>query len=102
MAPKGVGNLIWASTMAWALENTPCKKARLLAIRDEDTQHAVLVRYFLSKGFRSIREVGASPLDLPLRIVWGGAGVLMLGECEEVLSINQRLWNLSIANKISN
>ena len=30
-APKGVGHLIWAASMAWAQENTPCSKARLLA-----------------------------------------------------------------------
>jgi hypothetical protein len=32
----GVGDLIWAATMAWALENTPCRQARLLAIRDDE------------------------------------------------------------------
>ena len=91
-APKGVGCLIWAATMAWALEETPCKNARLLAIRDEEKQHATLVRYFASRGFRSVRDVGSSLLDLPLRMVWGGSGLLMLGDCSKILSINQRLW----------
>ena len=94
-APIGVGHLIWAGVMSWALENTPCKKARLLAIRDEDKQHATLIRYFISRGFIPIQEVGSSPFDLPLRLVWGGAGTLMIGDCEEVFKINQRRWQLS-------
>ena len=77
-----VGDLIWAATMAWAIEKTPCRKARLLAIRDEDQHHKKLVRYFQKKGFEPTREVGSKPLDLPLRMVWGGGGTLMSGECE--------------------
>ena len=34
-----VGDMVWASTMAWALEETPCRSARLLAIYDENNQH---------------------------------------------------------------
>ena len=93
-APRGVGHLIWLSTMVWALENTPCKRARLLAIRDESKQHSILVRYFLGRGFKAFREVGSSPFDLYLRMIWGGAGLLMVGECKKVLSVNQRLWNI--------
>ncbi len=81
---KGVGHLIWASTMAWALEETPCRKARLLAIHDEEQQHKSLIRYFTKRGFKTVREVGSSPLDLPLRMVWGGAGSLMVGECSQI------------------
>ena len=92
-APKGVGYLIWASTMAWALEETPCKKARLLAIRDEEKQHLTLVRYFVGRGFKEVKEIGSSPLDLPLRMIWGGSGLIMVGECSNVLSINQKHWD---------
>ena len=94
-ASKGVGSLIWSSTMAWALENTPCRRARLLAIRDGEKQHAVLVKYFSQKGFDFARDVGSSPLDLPLRMVWGGAGSLMVGDIKQVLLINQNHWHLS-------
>jgi hypothetical protein len=48
---QGVGPLIWAATFAWALETTPCRSARLLAIRDNDLQHRRLVRYFQRLGF---------------------------------------------------
>lgn len=81
----GVGALIWAATMAWALEATPCRRARLLAIRDDDRQHARLVRYFCRLGFEPQRHLGARPADLPLRLVWGGAGLLMAGDCRLVL-----------------
>ena len=87
---QGVGALIWAATFAWALETTPCRRARLLAIRDNDQQHRRLVRYFRRLGFTSIREVGAAPADLPLRLVWGGAGLLMRGDCDEGLARSWR------------
>ena len=91
-APIGVGHLIWAATMAWALEATPCRNARLLAIRDEEHQHACLVRYFARRGFCKVRDVASAPIDLPLRMVWGGSGSLMLGECREVFQRSFRLW----------
>ncbi|MFM8524634.1 MAG: hypothetical protein ACKOCM_03310 [Cyanobacteriota bacterium] len=89
-APAGVGALIWAATLCWALEETPCRRARFLAIRDDDHQHRRLVRYFRRLGFRGCREVGASPLDLVLRLIWGGSGLLMAGDCAEALAVSLR------------
>ncbi len=91
-APSGVGHLIWASTMAWALEETPCKRARLLAINDDEQQHKILVRYFNRRGFTTIKEVGSSLFDLPFRMVWGGAGSLMIGNCREVYENSLNHW----------
>lgn len=82
---QGVGLLIWAATFAWALEATPCRTARLLAIRDGERQHRRLVRYFEGLGFRAVRPLGAAPLDLPQRLLWGGAGLLMQADCAEGL-----------------
>ena len=96
-APAGVGDLIWSATMAWALEMTPCRSARLLAIRDDDRQHQRLLRYFRRLGFESIRPVEAALWDLPLRLVWGGAGMLMTGDCARVQTISQRRWRQSAA-----
>jgi len=87
----GVGLLIWAATFAWALEATPCRRARLLAIRDNERQHHRLVRYFQRLGFEPVREVGAGLTDLPLRLVWGGSGLLMRGDCAEGLERCGRL-----------
>jgi len=86
----GVGALIWAATFAWALEATPCRSARLLAIRDNDQQHRRLVRYFRQLGFEPVRELGAAALDLPLRLIWGGSGLLMRGSVSEGLQRSLR------------
>ncbi len=84
-SPPLVSELIWATTMAWALENTSCKKARLLAIYDQEGYSRKLVRYFRRIGFNTIKEVGSKPGDLFLRLIWGGAGTLMRGECLNIL-----------------
>ena len=84
-APKFVSELIWATTMAWALEKTSCNFARLLAIYDSEGYSKKLVRYFKRIGFTFIKEVGSSPSDLFLRLIWGGAGTLMRGDCLKIL-----------------
>ena len=84
-SPKFVSELIWATTMAWALEKTTCRFARLLAIYDSEGYSKKLVRYFRLIGFTFIKEVGASPKDLFLRLIWGGAGTLMKGDCSKIL-----------------
>jgi hypothetical protein len=80
-----VAPLIWAATFAWALQATPCRQATLLAIRDDEAQHRRLVRYFRQLGFEPLRPIGARAVDLPPRLVWGGAGLLMRGDCAEGL-----------------
>ena len=55
-----------------------------------------LVRYFRQRGFQTQREVEAA-LDLPLRMVWGGAGALMSGEVATVLKRSLRGWRQSAA-----
>jgi len=92
-ANSKIGDMIWAATMAWALEETPCRSARLLAIYDENNQHKILQRYFRRRGFNTIRNVGSSPLDLPLRLIWGGAGAFMVGNCKEVFDRNYQSWS---------
>ena len=81
----GVGPLIWAATFAWALEATPCRRARLLAIRDQEAQHRRLVRYFRQWGFEPLRPLEGGAGDLAPRLLWGGAGLLMEGSCDEGL-----------------
>ncbi len=98
-APEGVGHLVWAGTMAWALEKTICKSARLLAIHDDPRQHKRLTRYFRMRGFNFVRDVGSAPSDLPLRLVWGGAGTLMVASCHEVYESSRHLWENAWKNK---
>lgn len=85
VADLGVGPLITAASFAWALESTPCRRARILAIRDSERQHRRLVRYFERLGFQPLRELGAAPWDLPARVLWGGSGLLMAADCSTVL-----------------
>ena len=84
-SPPFVSELIWAATMAWAIEKKSCKKARLLAIFDNEGYSKKLVRYFRIIGFKVVKEVGSNPVDLFLRLVWGGAGTLMSRECIHIL-----------------
>ena len=69
----------------------------LLAIRDDERQHSRLVRYFRQRGFQLERDVAAALWDLPLRMVWGGAGALMSGSVEQVLERSLRSWRQSAA-----
>ena len=96
-AATGTGDLIWAATMAWAAESTPCRSARLLAIHDDDRQHRRLVRYFQQRGFRTVRRVDAAAWDLPLRLIWGGAGALMQADVDQVMQRSLRGWAQSAA-----
>ena len=84
-APTFVSELIWATTMAWAIEKKSSNKVRLLAIFDSEGYSKKLVRYFKLIGFKIEKEVGTRPVDLLLRLVWGGAGTLMKGDCISIL-----------------
>jgi len=98
-APTFVSELIWATTMAWAIEKKSSNKARLLAIFDSEGYSKKLIRYFKLIGFRIVKEVGSSPVDLLLRLVWGGAGTLMSGECTFILKKLQK--KLSLIKKLN-
>ena len=97
-SPRFVSELIWASTMAWAIEKKNSKKARLLAIYDTEGYSMKLVRYFRIIGFKVVKEVGSSPIDLFLRLIWGGAGTLMKGDCSYVLNKIEK--KLSLIGKV--
>ena len=85
LSDLGVGPLIAAAAFAWALEQTPCRRAQILAIRDDEGQHRRLVRYFRRLGFVPSKELGAALWDLPERLGWGGAGLVMQADCQVVL-----------------
>ncbi|WP_041710732.1 hypothetical protein [Prochlorococcus marinus] len=96
-SPPLVSELIWASTMAWAIKKKNSKKVRLLAIYDTEGYSKKLVRYFKIIGFKIVKEVGSSPIDLFLRLVWGGAGTLMTGDSLYILNKIEK--KLSSINK---
>ena len=94
-SPPFVSELVWATTMAWAIEKKSSLKARLLAIFDSEGYNKKLVRYFRKIGFVIVKEVGSSPSDLFLRLVWGGAGTLMTGDCLSILNkVEKTIFNL--------
>jgi len=88
----GAGYLLLAAGCAWALERTPCRRARFLAIHDNERQHRRLVRYFQGLGFEPLRELGAAPIDWGPRLLWGGGGLLMEGECAQAIQRCARRW----------
>jgi hypothetical protein len=88
----GVAPLLLATACAWALECTPCRRARCLAIHDNDRQHRRLVRYFRGLGFTSLGDLGSGPRDWGARLVWGGSGLLMEGDCGETIERCARRW----------
>jgi hypothetical protein len=79
-APKpgtfGLGLLLGGAAACFGRE-CGCTKAELLAIRDNDRQQAVLVRYYRKLGFASRREVGDDLQSFGDRLTWGGVGTLM-------------------------
>ncbi|KAL3930052.1 MAG: hypothetical protein SGPRY_001699 [Prymnesium sp.] len=76
----GLGILLSVAVGCWIRERCPfgCKRAQLLAIKDEPKQHATLVRYYRRLGFKPLREVENGPLKDALDLIaWGGEGTLM-------------------------
>jgi len=59
-------------------------------------RHSQLVRYFNQRGFNAERPVRSALRDLPLRLIWGGAGLLMTASCADALSIALRRWQARI------
>ena len=91
---RGAAPLLLAASCAWALEHTPCRRARFLAIHDTDRQHRRLVRYFRALGFEPLRALGSAPADWGPRLIWGGSGLLMEGDCGETIRRCARRWNV--------
>lgn len=88
----GAGPLLLAASCAWALERTSCRRARFLAIHDDDRQHRRLVRYFRGLGFAPLRELGSAPMDWGPRLLWGGSGLLMEADCGQAIRRCARRW----------
>ncbi|KAL0028447.1 hypothetical protein WJX77_007127 [Trebouxia sp. C0004] len=81
----GLSLLIAAAVMSHGHE-CGCVKAEMLAINDDDHQHARLVKYYRRMGFEKVLEVGNNGLsDLQHLLVWGGAGTRMNCNPEQFL-----------------
>ena len=81
----GLSLLLGAYAMRWAYDNG-CRRAELLAIKDNERQAKVLRRHYSRLGFRAVREVTDDITCVPDRMLWGGIGTLMevdMAECLE-------------------
>jgi len=85
---EGLGTLLSCAVFCWIAERDPfrCKRMQLLAIRDDERQHATLVRYYRKLGFRKLRDVDGSLRTAADYVVWGGEGALMEAEVAPVLA----------------
>jgi hypothetical protein len=95
VACAGAAPLLLAAACAWALEQPGCRQACFLAIHDDDRQHRRLVRYFRGLGFAPLRVLGSAPGDWGPRLLWGGSGLLMQGDCGETIRRCARRWRAS-------
>jgi hypothetical protein len=64
--------------LRWAYEKG-CTQAELLAVKDSDKMHRILVRLYQNFGFKIIREVGddSDIRTVSDRLLWGAVGTLM-------------------------
>lgn len=81
-APDGstITFIMGSIALRWA-HDKGCANAELLAVKDSEKMHRILVRLYENFGFQKIREVGdledASMQTVSDRLVWGAVGTLM-------------------------
>lgn len=92
----GLGLLMGGAVFSFG-HSCGCRKAEILAIKDDDAWHKRLVRYYSYFGFMPVRAVGDSGLrDIPDLLVWGGVGQRMDANIEELL----RRWTSAIRSSV--
>lgn len=72
----GISFVMGSYALQWAFERG-CTETELLAVKDSDLMHQVLVRLYQSFGFSIVREVGDDNSSIKDRLVWGAVGTLM-------------------------
>ena len=72
----GISFVMGSYALQWAFEKG-CTETELLAVKDSDLMHEVLVRLYQSFGFSVVREVGDDNSSIKDRLVWGAVGTLM-------------------------
>lgn len=76
MEGPGISFLMGSYALVWA-QTKGCKTTQLLAVKDTEEMHGVLVRLYESFGFRILRSVGDERSSIADRLVWGAVGTLM-------------------------
>lgn len=72
----GISFIMGSYALRWAVDKG-CTDTELLAVKDDDRMHMILVRLYQSFGFEVVREVGEDGASVPDRLVWGATGTLM-------------------------
>jgi uroporphyrinogen-III synthase len=72
----GISFVMGSYALQWAYEKG-CTQTELLAVKDSDLMHEVLIRLYQSFGFSVVREVGDDNSSIKDRLVWGAVGTLM-------------------------
>lgn len=72
----GISFIMGSYALRWAFDKG-CTVTQLLAVKDSEEMHQVLVRLYGSFGFRVIKELTDSLESVPDRLVWGAEGTLM-------------------------
>eukprot|EP01038_Epipyxis_sp_PR26KG_P004670 gene4670-6561_t len=76
MDGPGISFIMGSWALKWAYDRG-CKSAELLAVRDSDRMHDILVKLYQSFGFVFLRAVNDDSGSIPDRLVWGAVGTLM-------------------------
>jgi hypothetical protein len=72
----GISFIMGSYALRWAYDRG-CRTTQLLAVKDTDEMHKVLVRLYNSFGFRLLRELDDTAASIPDRLIWGAEGSLM-------------------------
>lgn len=77
----GISFIIGSIALRWGYDNG-CRRTELLAVKDSDKMHKILIRLYNSFGFNVVKEVGDDFTSVSDRLVWGAVGTIMSMELE--------------------
>lgn len=84
MDGPGISFILGSYALVWAYQKG-CTRTELLAVKDSEIMHQILVRLYESFGFKILRNVGDDGKSFGDRLLWGAVGTLMDLELEPFL-----------------
>lgn len=72
----GISFIMGSWALRWAYDQG-CLETELLAVKDTEAMHRILMSLYSSFGFTRVRDVGDGMSSVPDRLVWGAVGTLM-------------------------
>jgi hypothetical protein len=76
MSGPGISFIMGSWALRWAYDRG-CRETELLAVKDSENMHQILMKLYGSFGFRKVRDVGDDSASIGDRLVWGAVGTLM-------------------------